>query len=267
MKEYLTKFGVEIIFLGLAVALSAVLGMVLSGKALYRVVGYVHIFLDPSSKGIVFDPPAEKLPLSHNFVSFHLIANFTPFPRRDYQNLFQTDSGNNGIRLEVSSRCDVKLIANSFEEPKWIPFRLSFSRGFERLIADSSGRPIEIPLPQCEFYHPYKLIVTYNENELFRGVVNGETLKEYQIPKPNAQFRTFQFKNGIDGDRPFFGEVLAFDLKAKLFNYEKVIVLVNALISVLCLAGIWYIFVRLFRKHFYVARGTELLSQKKGGGV
>ncbi len=257
--KHLGKFGVDILLLGGAVALSAVLGMVLSGKAFsnYRVVGHVHIFLDPSSKEIVIDPPVEKLPLSYDLVSFHLVVDFTPLSGTDYQNLFQTDNWDNGIRLEVSSRCDVALIANALGNPLSIPFRLSRSRGFQRLKANSLVQPIVTLLPQCEFARPFNLAVTYNENGMFKGILNCEILEEYKIQNLSPQFKIFKFKNGFNGERPFSGEVRKFDIEAQFLGFDTKLYFFKGLMSLLSLAGIFCIFLQIFRKNFFIAGATK----------
>ena len=240
----------DILLLGGAVALSAVLGMLLSGKVIspYQVVGHVHIFLDPSSREMVFDPPVEKLPSSYDLVSFHLVADFTPFPGKAYQNIFQTDNWNNGIRLEVSSRCDVALIANA--PGRQSPLRQGLSRWFQRL-KPKLGQPIVLSLPRCKFMRPFKLAVTYNENEMFQGILNGERLGEYQVQRLAPQFKIFKFKNGFNGERPFSGKVREFDIEAQFLSQDNILFVFKWLIILLSLAGIFCVFVRIFRKHFH----------------
>jgi hypothetical protein len=234
MNRLFRKFSQDIIPLGIAVALSGVLGLMLWGGVELKEVGHVHIAPDLRTNEIAVDPPLEKLPSSYDVVALALKLNFTPVQGNEYQNLFQTATRDDGLRLEVSPGCDVALIVNS-------------SRG-----------PTAIVLPQCEFDSPFRLELAVDEKGAFRGTANGEEIVgRRNLSKLIPQFNRVEYKNGFDGKRPFLGEVFEFDLQAKFFKHSNVFPLARPMVALVCIAGILCVGIYVARKRLVAAKTSE----------
>lgn len=236
MNMFFKKLGRDIVLLGIAVVLSVVLGLTFFGGRGFglKEVGHVHIVPDLRTNEIVSDPPLEKLPLSHDVVAIALKLNFIPVQGEEYQDLFQTATRNDGLRLEVSPDCDVALIVNS------------------------PGGPTTILLPQCEFDRPFRLEMAVDEKGAFRGTANEEEIvEEYDIPKLIPLFNGFKYKNGFNGKRPFLGEVFEFDLQAKFFKHPDLFLLARPMVAFVCVGGLLCIAIYIARKRFLVAKAPE----------
>jgi len=197
-------------------------------------VGQSHIKLD-RSYGIVLDPPLDRLPFSYDFISMEMKLHFIPFRSTEYQDVFQTGSLDSGMRLEISPKCEISLIAPTPKESS------------------------TILLGRCEFNHPYKLQMTFDENGAFRGIANDEALTgHYQIVKLAPQFEAFVYKNGNNGKRPFLGEVLEFDLQATFFKQPSFWLRTTIIIAVALLAVIASILAYLSKVQFFVAETSSL---------
>ena len=231
MGSYLRTFGLDLALLAGAAVLSGIATMAFLGLLFkHREVGHVHIALDAKS---LYGLPIGMLPSSYNLVTFDLATEFIALSKDNYQNIFQTDKFNEGIRLEVSPQCDVALLTNS------------------------SKKMVPITLPRCVFGQPYKLSVSYDANGTFHSSVNERQLKPYQLSRLTPSFRAFVFKNGFNGERPFYGEVTTFDFKAKLYKRDRLLVGAIVFLSAVCLAGTFYIFVWIFGRNFSVVKGPE----------
>ena len=158
-RSYFRKFGLDLALLAGAAVLSGILAMAFLGSIFkYREVGNVHIALDSSSKEVHSDLPVGKLPSSYNFITFDLATEFIALSQNNYQNIFQTDQFNEGIRLEVSPECDVALLTNSSKEI------------------------VPMALPRCVFGQPYKLVVSYDANGIFHAFSNGRRSRRINSP-------------------------------------------------------------------------------------
>lgn len=230
MGTYLRKLGLDFILLVGTAALSGILASAFLGLIFnnYREAGNVHVALDSGSKDLISGLPEKKLPSSYNFVTIELTTEFIAFSKDIYQNLFQTDQFNEGVRLEVSPECDVALLTNS------------------------SSKMVPIVFPRCVFDQPYKLLVKYDANGTLHASSNGRLLKAYKPPKLTPTFKTFTFKNGFNGERPFYGEVKIFDFKASVFKRDKLLVGAMLLLQAICLGAIFYILYLILGRHFLV---------------
>jgi len=234
-RSYFRKFGLDLALLAGAAVLSGILAMAFLGLIFkHREIGSVHIALDSSSKEVHSDLPVGKLPSSYNFITFDLATEFIAFSQNNYQNIFQTDQFNDGIRLEVSPECDVALLTNSSKEI------------------------VPMALPRCVFGRQYKLVVSYDANGIFHAFINGKTLKAHKLPKLTPAFKAFAFKNGFNGERPFYGEVTIFELKASLYKRNRWLGGFIIALSAICLAGTFYIFVRILGNNFLIAEGEPI---------
>ena len=82
-------------------------------------------------------------------------------------------------------------------------------------------------------------------------------LRPYQLSRLTPTFTAFVFKNGFNGERPFYGEVTTFDFKAKLYKRDRLLVGAIVFLSAVCLAGTFYIFVWILGRNFSVVKGPE----------
>jgi hypothetical protein len=235
MRSYVRKFWFDLALLAGAAVLSGILAMVFLGSIFkYREVDKIHIILD--SEGVLTGLPIGKLRSSYNLVTFDLAIEFIARSKDNYQNIFQTDQFNEGVRLEVSPECDVALLTNS------------------------SQKMVPIVLPRCVFNQSYSLLVSYDTNGTLHASSNGRLLKAYSPSKLTPTFKAFAFKNGFNGERPFYGEVRTFDFKAKAFKRDRLLVGAMMLLEAICLVGIFYIFYLIFRRDFLVTEGQKTCS-------
>ncbi len=219
------------LFMAVVGTLIAVVSLWISWKVAlsHSEVGQSHIKLD-RPHGIVFDPPLDRLPSSYDFISIDIKLHFIPFRSTQYQDVFQIGGLDTGMRLELSPKCEISLIAPTLEGPS------------------------TILLGRCEFNHPYKLQMAFDENGAFRGIANDETLiGHHQIVKLTPEFRAFVYQNGYNDKRPFLGEVLELDLRATFFKQPSFWLRTTTIIAVTLLAVIASILAYLSKVRVFAA--------------
>jgi hypothetical protein len=213
------------VFIG---ALIAVVSLWISWKVAlsYSEVGQSHIKLD-RPYGIVYDPPLDRLPSSYDFISIDIKLHFIPLRSTEYQDVFQIGGLDTGMRLELSPKCEISLIARTLE-------------GSSTIL-----------LGRCEFNHPYKLQMAFDENGVFRGIANDEALiGHHQVVKLIPEFGAFVYQNG---KRPFLGEVLELDLRATFFKQPSFWLRTTTIIAVTVLAVIGSILAYFSKLRFSLA--------------
>lgn len=238
MNRMFGKFWQDIVLLVIAAALGVVLGLTLWGGAELKEVGHVRLVPDLLTNEIVVEPPLEKLPSSYDTVAIALALDFTPVQGNEYQNIFQTSTRDNGLRLKVSSACDVTLIVNS-------------SRG-----------PMVIVLPQCQFDSPFRLEMSVDEKGIFQGTANGKKIiGRRDLVNLIPRFNDVQYKHGFNGEKSFSGEIVEFDLRARFFKRADGLLLLRPMVVFVCLGALLCIAIYAMRKRLLVTKTPEPLPR------
>jgi len=172
-------------------------------------------------------------------ISFHFYANEI----RDYANLFQTDPGNSGLRLELSSPATLAII---------------IKHGYLDTV---SGMYVDQGIEAGKWY---RVIIEMDRLNNLRVSLNDNIVINQRVPDMACAFSDVAVGTGFSKTRPFNGIISNFKIEIKSYKYP---VFIHLLCNILVLlsAGAFLIGIMLlffnnhsailgrFRQLFYLA--------------